>query len=272
MSSEIEFGNFQFLVGIPSAQIDGTLLDQPGSEAEGVLSQEYEVSEASMDSWAADDFAVPSEGAPWYLSQIVANGNYVGNGPASLFNISILHNAGGIPGGPACTYVGLAEGAEFVNVAGNPNFVLPEICSLNAGQYWLAIQADMDSAQGSWLWNTRLPSANSPAQWQNPGEGQGQGCSSWTSASSCFGFPSSRDLGFTFLGPSSCGFHSTLDLRDASVTIQRRYDACLEVRAGDFEISGPAADVIFSAGQLVVLENGFTVGPDARFTAEVGSN
>lgn len=129
----------------------------------------------------------------------------------------------------------------------------------------------MDSAQGSWSWKTRLPTANNPAQWQNPGGGQGLGCTGWTDVSSCFSFPSTRDLGFVLLGPSSCGAPSFLDLKNEMVTTLRHYEACLSISAGDdFIISGVAADVTFSAGQLVVLENGFTVGADAKFKVEIG--
>ena len=53
---------------------------------------------------------------------------------------------------------------------------------------WVSVVANMAfSAGGEWGWLTNNTLRSKPAQWQNPGDGFGSGCTSWRDLVDCVG-------------------------------------------------------------------------------------
>jgi bacillolysin len=171
-----------------------TLYDQTDSLGIHLAnSQQYETSSTADDSMAADDFEVPPGEAPWMIDGLFANGLYTPNaGPAPFINVEFLSDTAGLPGSAVCTYTGLAAGVNFdeANADGDFSVRLPSTCSLPAGTYWVMVQPDMDFVPlGRWFWKGRTVQSGSAFAWQNPGDGFGTGCTSWTTAGSCLTDP-----------------------------------------------------------------------------------
>ena len=139
-------------------------LNNPGTF--GVSSQEFPDFPA-FTNFAADDFVVPS-GQTWTITEVDAEGVYLGPGPADNFNVFFYQNNGSVPG----TQIYSATAQSYVNNAGVFQVTLTVPAVLAAGTYWVSVQAHMSfSPNGQWGWIERTVQANSPAAWQNPGGG-----------------------------------------------------------------------------------------------------
>ena len=176
-------------------QTTGVLYSQNDNDTgTGVVSQNFEPDFDVYDSQLADDFVVPNTGGPWQITGVTVTGVYFnGSGPAASENVTFYRDANGIPGvvKNTQTVVGADTGGSFTIPL--DKFALP------AGHYWVSVQANMDFASGGeWGWETRGVQSGSAAQWQNPGDGFGSGCTSWASVVSCVGF--GPDLMFSLSG------------------------------------------------------------------------
>src|SRR5207344_2297978 len=96
------------------------------------------------------------------------NGVYFnGLGPAASVNVNFYLNGGTLPGA-------IPAGGNYFNLpmtdtAGNFSIPLPTAMVLQAGTFWVSVQANMDfSSGGEWGWLDRTVQSNSPAAWQNP--------------------------------------------------------------------------------------------------------
>jgi hypothetical protein len=168
----------------------GTLLyDQTDSPAgAGFASQRFEPGSSQFDCRAADDFTVPVADVQWDLSSLVVPGAYFpGTGPTPLADVEFFVDAGGQPGAASCSYIGLVAGVDFIDDGtGNLSITLPSVCALSAGDYWVSVRADMDQATGGqWRWQERSAQTGAVFAWENPGDGFGTGCTSWTPAGAC---------------------------------------------------------------------------------------
>jgi len=134
----------------------------------GAVAQDFEASLNAYDSFAADDFVVPT-GQKWNITQVDARGYYSWlHGPAESFNIFIYKDSGSLPGANVYT----AIGQSYANNSGVFKIILGSPAVLGAGTYWVSVQARMDFiTNGLWYWTNRTVQANSPAAWQNPGGG-----------------------------------------------------------------------------------------------------
>lgn len=171
-------------LGVPA-----TLYDQTDAGA-GVnfVSQDFETGSAQFDCRAADDFTVPAGEVQWDVVEVSVLGTYAGgSGPTPALNLEILADSGGLPGAASCSHPGLLAGVDFLDDGfGNLVITLPTVCSLPEGTYWLSVQADMDSTVGGqWVWAERSVQSGAPFSWENPPDGFGTGCTSWTAAGSC---------------------------------------------------------------------------------------
>ena len=180
----------------------GLLYDQTDSPAgAGFNSQLYEAANSAFDCRAADDFTVPAADIQWNVAEVLAVGNYLnGTGPTAALNLEIFMNGGGVPGASVCSYPGLLPGVDYTdNGSGTLSIVLPSVCLLPVGDYWVSVQADMDSsAGGQWLWAERSAATGANFAWENPPDGFGTGCVAWTPAGGCGA--SAPDLLFTLGG------------------------------------------------------------------------
>jgi subtilisin family serine protease len=182
-------GRFRAVIGQPMSSSVEMLYDQTATPSGGgISSQQFESANSSYNAMAADDFVIPATDSQWQVSRVVAEGFYANGteGPAPYVNVKLFSNSSGVPGSPMCTYTGLAAGSGFSDSDGALTINLPTSCGLSPGKYWLMVQADMDyNPNGSWYWGTRNVSSNGQYVWQNPGNGYGTGCTTWTSAGSC---------------------------------------------------------------------------------------
>lgn len=168
----------------------------------GFVSQMFEPANAAFDCRAADDFTVPAVDIQWDVNEVIVFGAYIqGAGLAPLLDLEFFPDVGGVPGAAAsCSYLGLVNGVDFLDDGfGNFDVVLPSICSLPAGDYWLSARADMDlAAGGQWLWAERGVQSGATFTWENPPDGFGTGCVAWTPANACGA--SAPDLLFALFG------------------------------------------------------------------------
>jgi hypothetical protein len=151
--------------------------------AGGIPSQNFEESYDRYDSRSADDFQVP-KGKTWTISEVDVIGAYFdGVGLAVSENVTFYTNAGGLPGAIVKDYTGL-PGSD--NGSGALNIKIPKT-KLKTGTYWVSVQVNMDfSSGGEWAWKSQDTSVGLPAAWENPNDGFGTGCTTYTAEFSCF--------------------------------------------------------------------------------------
>jgi len=65
-----------------------------------------------------------------------------------------------------------------------------------------------------------------------------------------------------------CSSQDHVELENQAVSDTRTEEACLTLTAGPYAVASPG-DVTFRAGEEIILRDGFSVGADARFTAEI---
>jgi len=177
-----------------------TLYDQSGNDnGIAVVSQNFESSFDIYDSQAADDFIVPS-GQSWLVGEIDVTGQYFnGPGPADSVNVYFFKNKGGHPG----RLIHSCEGASYTDSTGLGSYVITACgrIKLKAGHLWVSVQANMNfSPAGEWGWEQSSVVTNDPAQWQNPGDGFGTGCTTWGNEFTCLGIaPHAGDDGVDHL-------------------------------------------------------------------------
>lgn len=171
------------------APLGGVLYSQLDSPAgAGFTSQLFDPANATFDCRAADDFTVPPADIQWDVAGLQVLGAYFGGlGPTPNINVEFFGDGGGVPGASACSYPGLLAGVDYIDDgSGNLTVTLPSVCALPAGDYWVSVQADMDSTVGGqWLWVERSVQAGAGFAWENPPDGFGSGCVVWTPAGGC---------------------------------------------------------------------------------------
>lgn len=185
-----------------------TVLYDQNSDAEGYsdVSQNFESSLDAYDAQGSDDFTVP-DGATWKITEVDVSGLYFkGSGPASgvASSENVFFYKAAKKGGPKKIV------AEFDNVVGDDdgtgNFVInlgKKGAKLKAGNYYVSVQANMDfGTAGEWGWSTRNTQVGNPALWQDPGDGFGTGCTTWSDEQDCLGDLGGPDHMFTLRGKS----------------------------------------------------------------------
>jgi len=187
-----------------SPDVLGTLFDNnSGDSGIGISSQNFEPANDAFDDAAADDFIVP-QNTKWHIKQVIVTGVYYnGSGPAVSENVTFYTNKSKLPNTVKKTYTGIV-GTD--NGTGSFVIKLPSAATLSGGanpagkHYWVSVQVNMDfGVGGQWGWEGSLNNPTAPAApyndaWENPGDGFGTGCTTWTVEYTCIG-----DLG---QGPS----------------------------------------------------------------------
>jgi hypothetical protein len=147
---------------------------------------------------AADDFVVPI-GEVWTIDTIFVDGFYANLvNPASTTNVFVYTDNAGIPDNVIYSEV---FAAPTNDISGALTFNLTSPPQLSSGTYWVSVQPEMDYfADGQWYWFNETVQTGAEFVWRNPGDGYGEGCTTWTVGSSCsFTEP---DLAFQLLGTS----------------------------------------------------------------------
>lgn len=170
--------------GLHHKQPGKVLWDQTSDDSGvGIVSQNFESSFDIYDAQGADDFVVP-EGSSWKVTGVNTVGLYFnGSGPARDEHVTIYKDKHGKPGKVVADYDGVAGDDNF----GSYTMSIPKT-KLKSGTYWVSVVANMDFGQGGEsAWETSLTQTGNPAQWQNPGDGFGSGCTTWGDMQSCIG-------------------------------------------------------------------------------------
>jgi hypothetical protein len=171
--------------GNAAAGADGTILyDQITTAPFGFApSRDLPPEMDAFDSAGADDFLV-DDPAGWSVGRFNFGAFPT---PNATFAIHIYADAGGLPGPTAvCTYTGLSGSLHGVDRVRVP---LPTPCDLPQGTYWVSFVGDPGTPL---TWGAQFPVllppffSGAPARWQNPGDGHGSGCTSWTNVQNCF--------------------------------------------------------------------------------------
>ena len=182
---------------------DNVLWDQSDNASNrDVVSQDFlDVIFDPHDARAADDFLVP-DGFLWSVKTVKVFGMYLDRpdpAPAQSLDVVFFADEGGFPGKivRGCNYNDILP--EDVN---DPSFIinLPTPCKLTPGTYWMSVRANMLFLQhGQWFWYERTVQTLSPFVWENPGDGFGKGCLTFSYAQAECGafFP---DLVFQLIG------------------------------------------------------------------------
>ena len=149
----------------------------------------------------ADDFVVPT-GQTWNVQSIDADGVYFfGGGPAIDWNVFFYADNAGFPGAQvySTTHQPVQQNGSTFTVN------LPTPAVLNAGTYWVEIQANMTyGTHGEWGWSNRTITSYNAAAWQNPGGGLGGACRSWSRrGATCGTDPSEPDQVYRLNGTTS---------------------------------------------------------------------
>ncbi len=166
---------------------DGVLADYANivvDPAGGVTSQNFEPSNDHYDSQAADDFVAPGSGQST-ICQVVISGSFSAGGfaadPGSQILLTLYDDAGGVPGTMIFseTFPAPTDASFVLEPTGSPNL-------MGGTTYWLSVQATLNfSVAGQWFWDTAMDGNGYIYAWQNPGDGFGYGCVSWTPHSDC---------------------------------------------------------------------------------------
>ena len=198
--------------GFTPNQIEGVgavLYDQTvGGNTNAYTSQDFEPANDPFDNQLADDFTATDT---WTIDQVVVTGTYSVAGPADGFNIYFYENNAGIPGTEVYSEL-LApytyDGVSLFTITMVTPAVLP------AGDYWVSVQCNMDfSVGGQWFWNQVDGSFGNAAQWQNPLDGFGTGCTTWQPVQTCIG-AIGTDQYFALLGTAGGGGATCVFLDD----------------------------------------------------------
>src|SRR5690606_16444180 len=199
-------GDLEWSIVEEPASVRGTttlLYDQTANEGSEIVLAIYDLDLfPDYVVQAADDFVVPA-GTTWNVTQVFAAGQYnSGGGPALGVNVYIYADAGGEPGSEVAAFTDLGfttSGVAAMTVNLPAPVVLPE------GTYWLSVQPVMDfSIDGYWSWWTEGVQIGASAQWRNPEDGWGTGCTDWNPITSCWN-DEDPDLTFQIYGTVAAG-------------------------------------------------------------------
>ena len=166
-----------------------------------IVSQDFiDVIFDTFDTRAADDFLVP-DGFLWTIETVKVFGTFDNMTPDAVQSLDVVffRDEGGFPGK-------IVRGCNFDDILPvditDPSFMidLPTPCLLTPGTYWMSVRANMlFLIDGQWFWNERTIQTLSPFVWENPGNGFGTGCItfSYAQAECDADFP---DLTFQLMG------------------------------------------------------------------------
>lgn len=163
----------------------------------GAAAQDFEAVYDAYDCYAGDDFQVTwADG--WQIEQIHTPGSYSVAGPALGMVYGFYGDGGGFPGTSLCS----GTAPIVSDVDGDILSQLPSVCILPvSGTFWVSVAARMDYLPGGqWYVSTEAATTGSIARWYNPGNGFGEGCTTWSSCPISAINASYQDMSFELLG------------------------------------------------------------------------
>ncbi|HOC44775.1 MAG TPA: hypothetical protein PKJ99_17315 [Thermoanaerobaculales bacterium] len=170
-------------------------ISNPGTY--GAAAQDFEAAYDAYDCYVGDDFQVTwADG--WQIEQIHSPGFYSVAGPAAGIVYGFYGDGGGFPGNVLCS----GTATILSDITGDITSELSSPCVLPVtGTYWVSVAARLDYATGGqWYVSSQLATIGSIAHWYNPGDGFGNGCTTWSSCALNFNNPTMMDMTFELLG------------------------------------------------------------------------
>jgi hypothetical protein len=162
----------------------------------GVTSQDYEPEFDNYDSFAADDFVVPTREV-WIITEVdVLGESSEPPAPPDSFHVFFYADSGTLPGTLVASRLANSYSGFFTFL-----ITLTSPVTLTEGTYWVSVQAREDfGSSGEWFWDNRLVISNSGAAWQNPGGGFGASCPTWGRKTICLPPQNGSDQLFRLVG------------------------------------------------------------------------
>lgn len=184
----------------PPAVPPNVLYDQNSNFGTAISSQNSSYS--SYSTAAADDFVIPA-GRKWKVAEVDVTGAYYnGSGPADSEVVTFYTDRKGYPDKAKAAFT-----LNCTDTAGSFACKLPgkgQALSGGTGgrRYWVSVVANCDfisCGQWGWVQNTKI--RHYEGVWENPENGFGTGCTTWTRNSACFLMPG--DYAFDLRGKKS---------------------------------------------------------------------
>jgi hypothetical protein len=156
----------------------------------GIVSQNFEPSLDAFDAQGADTVKLS---AKCKLKTVNADGVYFnGSGPADSFNVTFYKGKAT----PGATTKSCANASYTDSGFGSPVISCTAKLTKKTAK-WVSVQANMNfSGGGEWGWNTNNTIRGKASQWENPGDGFGTGCTTYTTTTTCI--PSGEGGDFAF--------------------------------------------------------------------------
>ncbi len=186
------------LVHTERAGVVGTCKKQLANDSTiGVVSQNFEAANDSYDNQGADDFRLKRRCT---VTAVMVNGQYFnGSGPATSLHVTFYQNNHGTPGAVKSDQ----DNLSYTDASTTGNFTIPlssSVTFLARKRFWVSVQVNMDfSAGGEWGWNTNSIAKGLNAQWRNPADGLGTGCTAYTDLPTCVPSGGGADFAFALL-------------------------------------------------------------------------
>jgi hypothetical protein len=168
------------------------LYSQYGTPSGSIPAQDFEIYYSTFDAELADDFTVTG-GQTWKVQQLDVAGFETG-GPVTQATVVFYTDGGGSPD----AFIAIRSSHNVTDASGALSIKFPAV-TLPSGTYWVGVAADMDfTFHGQWYGALQSAIAGNPAEWENPGDGFGTGCTSYAPLT-CLGF-SNGDVVFDLMG------------------------------------------------------------------------
>jgi hypothetical protein len=171
-------------------------LDDPTGSA--FTDQAFEASYAAYDGTGADDFQVTAASG-WDISVINTPGAFVpALGQVPFFINNAFYADGG--GAPGAVLAGCDNpGNTDFTTDGTGDLSINVSCNAPMGTAWVSQNVRIDfNPFGQHFWATRNTAVGNAGVWQNPGDGFGSGCVTWSNAATCG--QTGADMLFELLG------------------------------------------------------------------------
>jgi hypothetical protein len=159
----------------------------------GISSQNFEPANDAYDDQGADDFKLA---ASCHVKLVTTAGFFSGAGSADSFNVTFYKNASGTPG----AVIKSRSNRPYTDASGTGNVTVKlgrKGPKLGAHRYWVSVQANMNfGTEGQWGWLTNNTVRGAGSVWQQPGNGAGTGCTTYTTTTTCLAAGEGGDFAF----------------------------------------------------------------------------
>ncbi|MBQ4820165.1 T9SS type A sorting domain-containing protein [Aquimarina sp. MMG016] len=137
---------------------------------------------------SADDFVIP-EGNTWDINRVLAFGLSQGAPQFNSVTVIIYNDNNGVPGEEVYNSGEFAPTSEPNNA--NLNLTLPEVVTLESGNYWISVYVNLAFNPGGnrWFWASQANSVGNETQFIDFTNIFGAGATDWSTGSLVFGLP-----------------------------------------------------------------------------------